>query len=75
MPGYERTHRLGGFITPCGYRAAKSRKVCARRLRNAVLVEEIVKFSMITSGSTGFVKSGVLCAGLVGISGGNKLAD
>ncbi len=36
-------HTVGGFITPRGYRAAKSRKVCARRLRDAVLVEEIVK--------------------------------
>lgn len=36
-------HTIGGFITPRGYRAAKSRKVCARRLRDAVLVEEIVK--------------------------------
>ncbi len=36
-------HTIGGFITSRGYRAAKSRKVCARRLRDAVLVEEIVK--------------------------------
>ena len=36
-------HMVGGFITSRGYRAAKSRTVCARRLRDAVLVEEIVK--------------------------------
>lgn len=38
-----REHTVGGFITSRGYRAAKSRTVCARRLRDAVLVEEIVK--------------------------------
>lgn len=34
---------VGGFLTPRGYRAAKSRTVCARRLRDALLIEEIVK--------------------------------
>ena len=38
-----REHTIGGFTSPRGYQAAKSRKVCARRLRDAVLVEEIVK--------------------------------
>lgn len=36
-------HTIGGFITPRRYRATKSRKVCARRLTDALLVEEIVK--------------------------------
>lgn len=38
-----REHMVGGFLTPRGYRAAKSRTVCARRLRDALLIEEIVK--------------------------------
>ena len=37
-----REHTVGGFLTPRGYRAAKSRTVCARR-RDALLIEEIVK--------------------------------
>ena len=34
---------VGGFITSRGYRAAKTRKVSARQLRDALLIEEIVK--------------------------------
>ena len=36
-------HMVGGFLTPRGYRAAKTRKVSARQLRDALLIEEIVK--------------------------------
>ena len=38
-----REHTVGGFITSRGYRAAKTRKVSARQLRDALLIEEIVK--------------------------------
>ena len=34
-----REHMVGGFLTPRGYRAVKTRKVCARRLRDALLIE------------------------------------
>lgn len=36
-------HTVGGFISPRGYRAAKTRQTCARKLRDAVLVEEIMR--------------------------------
>ena len=34
-------HRVGGFLTSRGYRAAKTRPACARTRRDEVLVEEI----------------------------------
>lgn len=36
-------HTVEGFITQHGYRAAKSRKACARRLRDAMLGDDILK--------------------------------
>lgn len=36
-------HTIGGFITPRGYRAAKSRPASARSIRDQFLVEELKK--------------------------------
>lgn len=35
------THRVGGFITSCGYRQSKARGLSARRLRDAAVMEHV----------------------------------